>query len=193
MERGCVPFLETLSRLDQARLEFRRRAKHVNSGKTGSKRELAGDGASPLCTRHHSPCTDTSVCLMLRVYMLRQYKRSKQRDAIFENLQGRTDHPTAQDVHRSLVEEFPTLSLGTVYRNLNILVDQQLIRRLDLGGGTDRFEARTDPHYHFICLDTGEVIDLDLKRSPGLEAAVKEQTGFEVQYHRIDFFGSCSS
>lgn len=124
---------------------------------------------------------------------MHRYKRSRQRDAILDYLRSSGSHPTAQDIHADLRSRFPNLSLGTVYRNLNILLDLGHVRRLDLGGNLDRFEARTDPHYHFVCMDTGEVMDLELDARGDLERRVREETGLDVRYHRIDFFGYCES
>ena len=88
-------------------------------------------------------------------------------------------------------EEFPNLSLGTVYRNLNILLDQGLIRRIDFGSTYDRFDANVSQHYHFICDRCGSIIDLELPIDRALEERVAQATPFRVRRHRIEFFGVC--
>ena len=69
-------------------------------------------------------------------------KRSRQRDAILAFLKTRKDHPTADTVYMSVREEFPNISLGTVYRNLTLLTDLGMIQKLSMGAGVpDRFDA----------------------------------------------------
>lgn len=118
-------------------------------------------------------------------------KRSRQRNRILELLQGTDAHPTADWLYNRLKEEFPNLSMGTVYRNLNILVEQELIDRIDFGSTFDRFEANVGPHYHFICEQCGAVIDLSLPIDPDLDRKVNESTQFTVRRHRIEFYGVC--
>ena len=86
-------------------------------------------------------------------------RKSKQRDAIINNLCSRYDHPTAMELYLSVRETIPNLSLGTLYRNLSQLEENgQLIRIPD--GATDRFDGNVNPHAHFKCLTCGKVYDL---------------------------------
>ena len=78
-------------------------------------------------------------------------KRSKQRESIKKFLISRYDHPTAETVYMNIKEEFPNISLGTVYRNLSLLADIGEIQKLSTGIGPDRFDGNPKPHYHFIC------------------------------------------
>ena len=89
-------------------------------------------------------------------------KYSRQREAIKEFLMTRKDHPTADTVYSSIRQDFPNISLGTVYRNLTLLSDLGEIQRLHVGDGVDHFDADTSKHYHFICQKCGAVIDLKL-------------------------------
>ncbi len=83
------------------------------------------------------------------------------------------------------------MSMGTVYRNLNILIDQGLIRKIDFGSTYDRFDANIDSHYHFICENCGDIIDLDLPIDDSLNDRVTEATPFSADRHRIEFYGIC--
>jgi len=91
-----------------------------------------------------------------------------------------------------LKDEFPNLSVGTIYRNLNILLDQGLIKKIDFGSTFDRFEANVAPHYHFVCDGCGSIIDLDLPIDPGLDSRVNEQTPYTALRHKIEFYGLCN-
>jgi Fe2+ or Zn2+ uptake regulation protein len=81
--------------------------------------------------------------------------------------------------------------MGTVYRNLNNLVEQGLINRIDFGSTFDRFDAKVGPHYHFICEKCGAVVDLELPIDETLNRKVDESTAFKVKSHRIEFYGMC--
>ena len=90
-------------------------------------------------------------------------KYSRQRESIKASLMNRKDHPTADAVYASIREEFPNISLGTVYRNLNLLVELGEVQKLTFGDGKDHFDADTSLHYHFVCRSCGAVIDLPME------------------------------
>lgn len=119
-------------------------------------------------------------------------KRSKQRERIFQTLRKTRSHPTAEWVFERVREQMPRISLGTVYRNLNILKQQGKIRELDFGETSRRYDAFVDEHYHFICLECGGVKDLDVPPQEDLNDRVKNSVPGVVHTHRLDFFGTCS-
>ncbi|MFW5710523.1 MAG: Fur family transcriptional regulator [Spirochaetota bacterium] len=119
------------------------------------------------------------------------YRKSRQREHIFEYLKSTDSHPTAQMVFDGIRDEFPNLSLGTVYRNLNILVEQGKIKRLQHGSTFDRYDADIHEHYHFICRKCNRVYDLALNPKEDLEQIAQTESGHLVDEHKIDFFGIC--
>lgn len=122
-------------------------------------------------------------------------KRSKQREAIKSYLMGQKNHPTADMVYTAVRQEFPNISLGTVYRNLTLLSDIGEILRLNIGDGVDRFDATTEPHYHFICRECGNVIDLDVDAealSRITTVAAKNFSG-QIVGHTTHFYGLCEN
>lgn len=119
------------------------------------------------------------------------YKRSRQRERILELLQSTGVHPTADWIYERLKDEFPHLSMGTIYRNLSILIDQGLISKIDFGSTFDRFDANIDEHYHFICEKCGAIIDLQVPVDHSLEKKLADKTQLTVKSHRIEFFGLC--
>lgn len=121
----------------------------------------------------------------------RKYKRSRQREQILSLLRGTDIHPTAGWIHRELKKELSNLSIGTVYRNINILLDQNLVQKIEAGSSIDRFDANTEQHYHFICRECGSVDDLPLKILPGLNKIATRATNYQVEKHRLDFYGIC--
>ncbi len=81
--------------------------------------------------------------------------------------------------------------MGTVYRNLQVLIEQGLAAKIDFGSTFDRFEAKVAPHYHFVCEGCGAIVDLDIPVDDALNERVREATSFAVRRHRIEFFGIC--
>ena len=122
----------------------------------------------------------------------KQYRYSRQRERILEVLRSTQSHPTASWLYDTIKSEFPRLSLGTVYRNLAILVDQGLVQKIDAGSTFDRFEAKTEPHYHLICRKCGKIEDFEKLFFPEIDEEISRSTDFDIEGHRIDFFGTCS-
>lgn len=122
----------------------------------------------------------------------KKYKRSRQRERILQTLRSTKSHPTAAWIYDALKSEFPDLSLGTVYRNLNILREQGLLRVLQSGSTFDRFDAELSDHYHFICERCGAVSDIHIPLEENLEAAASKVLGLPVHGHRLDFYGICA-
>ena len=77
-------------------------------------------------------------------------KFSRQREIILRHVKNFPVHPTADQVYTALKKENPNLSLGTVYRNLNQLSDAGMLKKIHIADGSDRFDGRTDPHFHMI-------------------------------------------
>lgn len=119
------------------------------------------------------------------------FKRSKQRDKILEILKETDIHPTADWIYEKIKPEFPNLSFGTVYRNLNILMEQNLIQKIPFGSTHDRYEAKIDPHYHLVCEQCGLVQDFEIPVYKRLNKQAEDNSDFQITRHRIDFFGIC--
>lgn len=121
------------------------------------------------------------------------YKKSKQRDSILSLLRETGIHPSADWIYEKLKNEFKNLSMGTVYRNLGILIEQGLIKKIDFGSTFDRYEANVSRHYHFICEKCGSISDLEMPFDDRLNETVENYGKFKVNHHRIEFYGECES
>ena len=84
-------------------------------------------------------------------------KYSRQREAIKQYLASTCEHPTADTVYMNIRGTYPNISLGTVYRNLNLLAEQGEIIKINCQDGSDRFDANVMPHYHFLCNECGKI------------------------------------
>ena len=120
-------------------------------------------------------------------------KYSRQREAIKDFLMTRTDHPTADVVYMNVRQEFPNISLGTVYRNLTLLSDLGDILKLNMGDGADHFDANIKPQYHFICTECGSVIDLDMKSIEQINDIAGADFNGKIDGHITYFYGKCGN
>ncbi|MCC8126357.1 MAG: transcriptional repressor [Clostridiales bacterium] len=122
---------------------------------------------------------------------MKTLKHSRQRDSIKDFLQSRIDHPTADAVFQALREESPNISLGTVYRNLNLLVELGEVQKLACGDGKDHFDWNTEPHYHFVCRCCGAVQDVAMDPLTDLETRAGDGVHGQVESHTVYFYGVC--
>lgn len=105
---------------------------------------------------------------------------------------NRTDHPTADALYLSIREEFPNISLGTVYRNLNLLVELGEIIRFTCGDGSEHFDFTTDQHYHFVCKTCGKIHDLPVSMVRETGEFFTEPVPGRVDTHSLFFYGECA-
>ncbi len=120
------------------------------------------------------------------------YKRSRQRESILGVLKNTSTHPTASWIYDQLKDDYPGLSLGTVYRNLNILLEMGKIQKLQFGSTFDRFDGNIHPHYHFICEECGSIYDMDMDMDAQIIHSVETMSGHSVRNYRFEFYGICS-
>ena len=124
--------------------------------------------------------------------MERTAKHFRKRDAILSCLLKTDTHPSAEWVYAQLKPEIPDLSLGTVYRNLNLFKEQGKIVSLGTVKGVERFDGNTAPHVHYICESCGCVLDLEGIAVPQeLQSAVADTTGGQVNACQLTFTGIC--
>lgn len=115
------------------------------------------------------------------------------RRLVLEVVRATGAHPTAEWVHRMVRRRRPRVSLGTVYRNLRLLVAEGLVK--EIAGPHARFDGNLDEHHHFTCLGCGRIVDVDppaaAPHARDLSEHVASQTGLSISYHRIEFYGRC--
>jgi Fe2+ or Zn2+ uptake regulation protein len=124
------------------------------------------------------------------------WRFTRQRRAVFAFLRAAEGHPTAEQVFAAVRPQLPSISLATVYKALEALVDAGLAARLVAGAGPARYDGCSSAHYHLRCEKTGEVRDLPLpydpnlldRLAPGLGEELRRQ-GFEVTGHRLELVG----
>jgi|AMFO01.1.fsa_nt_gi Fe2+/Zn2+ uptake regulation proteins len=117
-------------------------------------------------------------------------RETRQRRLVLKTLRATKSHPTAEWLFEQVRREMPTISLGTVYRNLNILRDEGRIRELRVAGRTARWDADLSPHGHFVCTSCGEIRDVTGLK-PHDWRDLKDLVGCEVTHQRTEFYGLC--
>jgi Fe2+ or Zn2+ uptake regulation protein len=124
------------------------------------------------------------------------WRFTRQRAAVFDYLRSVDTHPTAEQVFVAVRRQIPNISLATVYKALEALVDARLAARLAEAGGPVRYDGRADAHYHLRCERTGQLRDLELPYDPGLLDRIApglldelRQQGFEILGHRLEVIG----
>lgn len=124
--------------------------------------------------------------------MRRKFQRmTKQRKVILDVLRGTKTHPAADWIYEKVRRRLPNVSLGTVYRNLNLLADMGEIMELNYGSSHTRFDGNPVNHYHFVCSQCGNCYDLDYPLRTELEEEARQATGHLIQNHRLEFYGIC--
>ena len=119
-------------------------------------------------------------------------KQFRKRNAILAGLRQSKAHPSAEELFTALKSQIPDLSMGTVYRNLNLFKEQGLAVSVATVKGVERFDGITDPHVHFICSNCDEVIDLHQIQVPQeLTASVETTSGCRPDGCQLTFTGLC--
>jgi len=124
---------------------------------------------------------------------------TRQRAAVFDYLGSVDSHPTAEEVYAAVRHAIPHISLATVYKALEALVESHLAAKLAYADGPARYDCRCDAHYHIRCLKTGQVRDLEIpfdtqlldKMDPSLVESLQRQ-GFQVTDYRLELLGHFS-
>jgi len=114
-----------------------------------------------------------------------------QREAILQKLRSVTCHPTADELYGMVRQHLPRISIATVYRNLEWLVENGYAQKIESGGRQKRFDGTIQPHYHIECRGCGRVDDLPLTPVEALNSRAEECSGYAITSHSILFTGYC--
>ena len=99
---------------------------------------------------------------------------TKQRQVIWDVIQSAPGHLTAEQIYQLAKKQLPQIAMGTVYRNLGLMVQDGEIQRIESAGGPDFYDKNNAPHEHFYCVSCGSLIDMDV---PDLKQFLQERTG----------------
>lgn len=118
---------------------------------------------------------------------------TKQRQVILEELKKAVSHPTADEVFLMVRQRLPRISLGTVYRNLELLSENGMIQKLDWSGRQKRYDGNFENHYHIRCLNCGRVEDVLIKPLPVVEETFRPVTDYKIMGYRLEVLGLCAN
>lgn len=118
-------------------------------------------------------------------------RMTPQRQVILEELEKSQCHPTADELYERVRRRLPRISLGTVYRNLEILANHSMIQKIDLGGNQRRFDSNPEFHYHIRCMQCGTLADVFLRSPSLINEMLTQPNGFDIYGVRLEFLGLC--
>jgi Fur family ferric uptake transcriptional regulator len=118
-------------------------------------------------------------------------RMTRQRTIILEELRKARRHPAADEIYSRVRQRLPRISLGTVYRNLDVLAKAGLIAKLEIAGGPKRYDARVEEHCHIRCVDCGRIEDFYVAPGTEFEEGPSNRTGYRITGHHIEFTGVC--
>lgn len=122
----------------------------------------------------------------------KQKRMTKQKMLIWQILSQTKCHPTAEWVYVEARKDMPNISLGTVYRNLQLLVADGMAQELNYGKGVSRFDANAGTHYHFVCEKCGKVCDVEMPLAKNMMLPMADCSCGKVHRYRLEFYGLCN-
>ena len=114
-----------------------------------------------------------------------------QRDAVFQVIKEREDHPTASEIFEAARQRLPGISYATVYNSLRYLKEAGLVLEISFGDSASRYDRETGRHDHAICNDCGKLVDFDLPDSDRLMQAAARKSRFQAESVHLTLRGLC--
>ena len=119
------------------------------------------------------------------------YKVTPQRIAVYDILKNTKEHPSVDMLYSKLQPEYPTMSLATVYKSLEVFKDLGLVQELNVGEDKFRYDANVNQHPHITCTACGKVEDVYDDMLFDLADQVEKKTGYQLTNQQLYFFGYC--
>lgn len=127
-----------------------------------------------------------------KIFKAKKLKLTPQRIAVYNYLKSTTSHPSAETIYKALQEDFPTMSLATVYKTLKVLVEVNLVQEINVGEGNFRYDGCTISHPHIQCIECSRVDDfignIDFSN---LNESVADKTDYQILSNKVYFYGLC--
>lgn len=123
--------------------------------------------------------------------MAHQLRMTHQREVILAELNKCKAHPTADELYERVKVKLPRISLATVYRNLEILSNAGIIKKLEISGRQKRFDWDLSQHDHIYCVQCQRVDNITLENKQNVALNPEESKGYQVSGCRVEFFGLC--
>lgn len=115
-----------------------------------------------------------------------------QRMAIVDYLINTDEHPSAEHIHQTIQKKYPTVSLSTVYKTLDLLKEKKLVNEIEVEGES-RFDAHTDEHINLVCMNCGKIDDVDEDSLKEIQSRVTRKSKYLIVKGSFEMFGYCNS
>lgn len=125
--------------------------------------------------------------------MEKKLRHSHQRDMIYNYMISTKEHPSAEMIYEELKKQEPTLSLGTVYRNLKLLEELGMVKKVTSVNNVERYDAITTDHIHFVCDKCGCVIDMPDFDENEFKARFNNKINGNIEWVNVILGGTCSN
>jgi Fur family transcriptional regulator, peroxide stress response regulator len=116
---------------------------------------------------------------------------TRQRRAVLQVVAESEEHPTAGEIFEAARRRLPSISFATVYNSLKYLKDAGLIREINFGKGSSRYDRETARHDHAVCSSCGKLVDFDLAETPQLIRAAARRSRFKPESIHLTLVGVC--
>ena len=118
-------------------------------------------------------------------------RSTEQRRVLLDVVRSLKTHPTADEIYVLVKQRLPRISLAAVYRNLERMAEQGLIRKVVVDDGPMRFDGTLETHDHVRCTACGRIEDVGPTVTRGKYRKVSEETGYEILGHQVVYYGLC--
>ncbi|MFX1279090.1 MAG: Fur family transcriptional regulator [Promethearchaeota archaeon] len=128
---------------------------------------------------------------LIHIFKERGYKVTTQRLAICKFILSRRDHPSADQIYQRLRKDYPTISLGTIYKTIHLLKEIGLIQELGFNEGSSRYDPDMELHINMVCTKCGKIHDFKTEKVKELWNTIVSESGVKPKAQRIDLYYEC--
>jgi Fur family transcriptional regulator, peroxide stress response regulator len=115
-----------------------------------------------------------------------------QRIAVLKVLAASADHPSVEQIYATVRRDFPTTSIASVYKTIELLKEAGEVLELEFSGSGNRYDGNKPyPHPHLVCVNCGKILDPEVGLARNLVQEVARSSGYQIVSHRLDFYGLC--
>ena len=129
---------------------------------------------------------------LIALFRERGYRLTPQRLAVLKILATSEGHPSVEHIYAQIKVDFPTTSLGTIYKTVSLLKELGEVLELGFADDVNRYDGNKPyPHPHLICVKCKNITDPEISDARVAAQNVAELTGYQVRGYRFDVYGIC--
>ncbi|SET32449.1 Fur family transcriptional regulator, peroxide stress response regulator [Natronincola peptidivorans] len=130
---------------------------------------------------------------LIKLLREKNCKITPQRIAIYHALNDSKEHPNAEAIYKKLAPAYPTISLATVYKSLELFSELGLVQVINIGENSFRYDSNTTSHPHVVCNICQRVEDLDNEFFQHLSERVESLCDYKIKNQQLCFYGTCAN